>query len=117
MVATATRKLVGGRFMAMTTGPDRSMPDAATAATGVITACTGAVLPGNTGAALPTALANTNGAIAATPNAGARVRRQAPRRTAATAGRAPQRPPMCTRPSSVCEPSETYVFLASFFVS
>lgn len=34
MVATATRKLVGGRFMAMTTGPDRSMPDAATAATG-----------------------------------------------------------------------------------
>lgn len=46
MVATATRKLVGGRFMAMTTGPDRSMPDAATAATGVITACTGAVLPG-----------------------------------------------------------------------
>lgn len=33
MVATATRKLVGGRFMAMTTGPDRSMPDAATAAT------------------------------------------------------------------------------------
>lgn len=23
MVATATRKLVGGRFMAMTTGPDR----------------------------------------------------------------------------------------------
>lgn len=43
MVATATRKLVGGRFMAMTTGPDRSMPDAATAATGVITACTGAV--------------------------------------------------------------------------
>lgn len=78
MVATATRKLVGGRFMAMTTGPDRSMPDAATAATGVITACTGAVLPGNTGAAPPTALANTNGAIAATPNAGARVRRQAP---------------------------------------
>lgn len=55
MVATATRKLVGGRFMAMTTGPDRSMPDAATAATGVITACTGAVLPGNTGAAPPTA--------------------------------------------------------------
>ncbi len=34
----------GGRFMAMTTGPDRSMLDMATAATGVITACTGAVL-------------------------------------------------------------------------
>ncbi len=55
------------------------------------------------------------GRRAATPNAGARVRRQAPPHTLRNDGRACTSVLMCTRPSlPVCEPWKPMYFLASF---
>src|SRR5437868_4319528 len=105
----ATWKAVGACSMAMTPGPDGSGTDGETAATGLTTARTDGIglFPWNGGAEPPTAPANTNEVIAATPNAGVRET-PAPRfRAAAAAGRAPERPPMRTRPSSVCQPQRS----------
>src|ERR1700758_4044386 len=97
----ATWKAVGACSMAITAGPVRSGREGETAATGVMTVCTDGIglFPFSGGAAPPTAPANTNGMITATPNAGVRVTPTARFRTAAAAGRAPQRAPMRTQPS------------------
>jgi hypothetical protein len=68
------------------------MGDGATAASGVTAESrTGAIVGGEPA----TAPAKTIGVMAAMPNAGVRITRVAPRRTASMA--AP--PPMCTQPS------------------
>lgn len=74
MAAVAMRKAAGRRFTATTEGPDASLEDEATAATGMIPVsrmCGGG--PGNRGAAAPTAPAKIRGKMTATPNAGVRV--------------------------------------------
>jgi hypothetical protein len=105
LVAEATWKLVGTRWIEMTVGPDRSTRGAGpTAATGVMAVRTGGFFPWNVGAVAPTVLARIKGEMMATPNAG-RATRSACCRTIVTAGLAPQRPAMRTSTVlKLCEP-------------
>src|SRR6478735_1058804 len=81
-----------GVLVAATEGPDGSMFDGATAASGVTAASRiGAAVVGEA----PTAPAKTIGVMATRPNAGERITRAARLRTAASA----VPPPMCTQPS------------------
>ena len=83
---------VGVLVAATTEGPDGSMVDGATAASGVTAASRmGAAVVGEA----PTAPAKTMGVMATMPNAGERITRAARLRTAASA----VPPPMCTQPS------------------